>query len=549
MADDSTSPFSPTAVTAVQHSAPSLPLLARLPEVLGYTVTHEIARGGMGVVYAADDPVFDRQVAVKVMHAGLDAGRFVVEAKVTAQLPHPGIPPVYALGTLADGRPYLVMKLIQGRTLAEELRYTDPPCLPLSFEQICLTVGFAHARGIVHRDLKPANVMVGAFGEVLVMDWGLAKVAHHDRESGAGEDRGGAVPGGAAETLAGQVKGTPAFMAPEQARGEPVDCRADVFALGGILAVMLTGHPPFLGDTVLDTILKAALADLNVCFGRLATCGADAELVAVAQRCLAANPNDRFPNGEAVAEAVAAYRSGVEKRLNQAERNRAAAEARAREEINTRREAEARAEAERASATEQRKRRRVQLALATAVLLMVIGGGAAVRHQDQQTAERKLTEQRADAAREAEREAEYAERRLAEQRAAADRRAVEARLTGERDAETRNKVAQARQGVTAALALATSTGSRRRAWPLPKPQTWRGARRSGRPTWIGRRATWSSSSNWTASGTASGCTWPRRRGSTPVARRRSTAKRSRLARWTRWLWNPTLRSRKSLRPP
>ena len=119
-------------------------------------------------------PAFDREVAVKVMHPGQDGQRFVVESKVTAQLPHPGIPPVHELGTLPDGRPFLAMKLVEGRTLAEELKASGRSELPRLvgiFERICLTVGFAHSRGIIHRDLKPANVMVGAFGEVLVMDW------------------------------------------------------------------------------------------------------------------------------------------------------------------------------------------------------------------------------------------------------------------------------------------------------------------------------------------------------------------------------------------
>ncbi|MCH8830699.1 MAG: serine/threonine protein kinase, partial [Planctomycetes bacterium] len=151
-----------------------------LPDVPGFLVSAEIARGGMGVVYAAHDPVFDREIAVKVMHPGQDADRFVVESKVTGGLPHPGIPPVHALGELPDGRPFLAMKLIRGRTLADDLRETDRhselPRLLGVFEQICQTVGFAHSAGIIHRDLKPANVMVGSFGEVQVMDWGMAKL-------------------------------------------------------------------------------------------------------------------------------------------------------------------------------------------------------------------------------------------------------------------------------------------------------------------------------------------------------------------------------------
>ncbi|QJW96351.1 serine/threonine-protein kinase [Frigoriglobus tundricola] len=157
----------------------------QLPAVPGYRVTHEIARGGMGCVLAARDLVLDRDVAIKVLLPGGDtadaARRFVTESKVTAQLPHPNVPPVYALGTLGDGSPFLVMKLVAGRTLAALLEQRGAPGDDLSrfvqaFEQVCLAVGFAHSQGVVHRDLKPANIMVGAFGEVQVMDWGLARL-------------------------------------------------------------------------------------------------------------------------------------------------------------------------------------------------------------------------------------------------------------------------------------------------------------------------------------------------------------------------------------
>jgi Flp pilus assembly protein TadD/tRNA A-37 threonylcarbamoyl transferase component Bud32 len=412
-----------------------------LPAVPGFVVTHEIARGGMGVVYAAHDPAFEREVAVKVMHTGQDAERFVVESKVTARLPHPGIPPVYALGTLADGRPFLALKLIEGHTLADELkaedRGSDLPRFLGVFEQICLTVGFAHSRDIVHRDLKPANVMVGRFGEVLVMDWGLAKELRNADCGLRIEDRTTAGSASSSvfnsairnpqsaieETVAGQVKGTPAYMAPEQARGEPVDARADVFALGGILAVVLTGKPPFLGDTVLDTVKRAARADVAECFAQLDACGIDAELIAVAKKCLAAKVDNRLANGEAVAAAVAAYRAGVEERLRRAERDRAVSDAEARE---------------------QRKRRKVQLALAAVVALFLTVGGAFAWHSDRQASERKLKEELAEAERKAERD-----------RAAAERKASEARLAGERDAEHRLKAEQARRGVAANLKLAT----------------------------------------------------------------------------------------------
>src|SRR5262249_31781214 len=158
-------------------------------------------------------------------------------------------------------------------------------------------VGFAHSKGIVHRDLKPSNVMVGNFGEVLVMDWGLAKEVGTRPDAAQLQERPERPQRNASETVTGQVKGTPAYMAPEQARGEPVEAGADVFALGGILAVVLTGRPPFWGETAMDTVLKAALAETGECLAALDMCGADAELVAVTKTCLAAAPADRPADG------------------------------------------------------------------------------------------------------------------------------------------------------------------------------------------------------------------------------------------------------------
>jgi WD40 repeat protein len=293
----------------------------------------------------------------------MDAAAFVREARITGRLPHPGIPPVYALGELPDGRPFLAMKLIRGDTLDKVLKArgtdltADRGRLLAAFEQMCHAVGYAHAQGIIHRDLKPSNVMVGAFGEVQVMDWGLAKETR-SAEGGTGNETttDSAVPRSALPdpryqaTVAGQIKGTPAYMAPEQARGEPVDARADVFALGGILAAILTGHPPFAGNSVLDTILRAAQAELGETFARLDASGADADLLALCKKCLAANRDDRFADARELAQAVAAYRAEVEARLMRAERERAAAE-------------------------ERRKRRRTQWALAASLLLLLVAGG------------------------------------------------------------------------------------------------------------------------------------------------------------------------------
>jgi tetratricopeptide (TPR) repeat protein/tRNA A-37 threonylcarbamoyl transferase component Bud32 len=314
------------------------------PVIPGYTIAGELARGGMGVVYAARETKLNREVAIKTLLPSLHshealAARFVVEAEITARLPHPGVPPVHALGELEDGSPYLVMKLIRGRTLAELLKERSSPSEDHAkyvavFEQIAQAVGFAHEQGIIHRDLKPLNVMVGAFGEVQVMDWGLAKdLASREAQPIVPEDDNADL----SHTSAGQVMGTPGYMAPEQARGEPADARADVFALGATLAAILTGVPAFVGTTARETIQKAARGELGETLDRLTTCGADGELVELAKDCLAADAAARPADAKQVASRVADYRLGVEQRLKQAETAKAEALVREAEQSKRRR--------------------------------------------------------------------------------------------------------------------------------------------------------------------------------------------------------------------
>jgi tetratricopeptide (TPR) repeat protein len=318
-----------------------------LPEYAGrFRLLCEIAHGGMGVVLRAHDPAIGRDVAIKVMlaaHRGIAAAvrRFFDEARLTGQLQHPGIAPVYDLGELPDGRPYFAMKLIQGRTLAELLAERpnpghDLPRFLRDFEAICRAVGYAHSCGVIHRDLKPLNIMVGAFGEVQVMDWGLAKVldqASRERQRPEGEhgDTQALHPGRDEESWAtegdrtqtGWALGTPGYMAPEQARGEAgADQRSDVFGLGAILCAILTGQPPFLGACSADIVFQTARGDLAGAFARLDGCGADAELVRLAKTCLSAQRDER----PADAAAVATYLTEAQERLRQAELARARAE-------------------------------------------------------------------------------------------------------------------------------------------------------------------------------------------------------------------------------
>jgi eukaryotic-like serine/threonine-protein kinase len=215
-----------------------------------YELGRELARGGMGVVYAARDRELGREVAVKVVAAEMadpeTVARLRREARIIAHLEHPGIVPVHDVGTLPDGRVFYAMKLVSGKRL-DALMSEGPPLgerLRL-FLRICEAVAFAHAHGVIHRDLKPENVMVGAFGEVLVVDWGVAK---HREEIPATEGSAAPPSGPRAEheTAHGTILGTPAYMAPEQARGEidRVDARADVYALGALLYFLLTGRAP-----------------------------------------------------------------------------------------------------------------------------------------------------------------------------------------------------------------------------------------------------------------------------------------------------------------
>jgi len=287
-----------------------------------YRLGKEIARGGMGKVNWATDELFNREVAVKFLLASpLEAPdlvkRFRYEAQVTARLQHPGIPPVHDLGTDENSRPFLVMKLIQGHTLQKHLHDRKSPSDELPrwiqvFEQVAKTVGFAHGKNVIHRDLKPQNIMLGVFGEVQVMDWGLAKELGSDRPEPAHHLR--AAAGADAVTRAGQILGTLQYMAPEQARGEvdQVDARADVFALGAILCEILTGAPPYQAETEVGLLCAAVEADLGKAHAALKQCGADEELIALAIRCLSPAKEDRPANGTEVADAVAAYRVGDE---------------------------------------------------------------------------------------------------------------------------------------------------------------------------------------------------------------------------------------------
>jgi eukaryotic-like serine/threonine-protein kinase len=364
---------------------PSTARSNRSAEAGRYTLYDEIARGGMGAILRGRDQNLGRELAIKVLlehHLNRPdlVRRFIEEAQIGGQLQHPGIVPVHELGMFEDDRPYFTMKLVRGRTLtalleARENLGDERPRFLAIFEHVCQTIAYAHSRGVIHRDLKPGNVMVGSFGEVQVMDWGLAKLlksdgaGDSDRPRRNAEDDVKPIAHGddVGVSRSGLVLGTPAYMAPEQARGETdeVDERADVFGLGAILCEILTGRPPYVGRTTDEIHHLAVTADLVDAHARLQTCGAEPEPVSLALRCLAPLPRNRPRDAGAVAVEITAYLRGVQERLKQAELARVEAQARSAQE-------------------KTRRRLAVGLAATIVVLMATLGGGWSWRESERQ---------------------------------------------------------------------------------------------------------------------------------------------------------------------
>ncbi len=262
----------------------------------GYVLLDKLGEGGMGGVYRVRDTALDRQVALKVIRivdsSGEFAGRLLREARVIARLEHPGIVPVHDVGSLLDGRVFYTMKLVQGRRLDQHTaELGGVPERLRTFQKICEAVSFAHAHDVLHRDLKPQNIMVGPFGEVLVMDWGVAKLlgaeafAERDEPGNPRQDHETSHPDTVqAETAAGMILGTPGYMAPEQAHGNVVAVgpRADVYSLGAVLKFLLQGS----GRTP-----KA--------------------LAAIADKATAEDAGQRYGSVEALADDIAHYLGGL----------------------------------------------------------------------------------------------------------------------------------------------------------------------------------------------------------------------------------------------
>lgn len=292
-----------------------------------YHVIETLGEGGMGTVYLAEDKELSREVALKVLRDTVGTPdaveRMLREARIIAGLEHPGVVPVHDVGCLPDGRVYYVMKRVRGRSLDQHVGAESTLADRLRiFERVCETVAFAHAHGVIHRDLKPHNVMIGEFGEVLVLDWGVAKLLKEPSPAAA-EPPSPVEPAAVHSedvesdpqrtqtifTKNGVVVGTPSYMSPEQALGhvDRVDQRSDVFALGAILYTLLAGRPP------LDRAEFARLRRdgvLRIEPVRRHDAGIPRPLEAICMKALAAEPGDRYDSAAALRADIASHLGG-----------------------------------------------------------------------------------------------------------------------------------------------------------------------------------------------------------------------------------------------
>src|SRR5262249_8468713 len=291
-----------------------------------FRVLRPHAHGGLGAVFVALDSELHREVALKQIldsHADDETSRrrFLLEAEITGGLEHPGIVPVYGLGTYGDGRPYYAMRFIRGESLkeaierfhADETLKRDPGRRSLElrmllrrFLDVCNAIEYAHSRGVLHRDIKPGNVIVGRHGETLVVDWGLAK-ARGRSDAVQSSDERPLVPSsasGSAETLPGSALGTPAYMSPEQARGdlEHLGPQSDVYSLGATLYCLLTGKPPVEDDDV--GVVLRAVQNGKFPLPRQLDPTIDRALEAVCLKAMALKAEDRYATPKALADDI-----------------------------------------------------------------------------------------------------------------------------------------------------------------------------------------------------------------------------------------------------
>ena len=301
-----------------------------LSDVERYSFREEVGRGGIGRVLVAFDQRVGREIAIKELlkkddgvketpltdKMRTDKMRFLKEAMVTGQLEHPGIVPVYEIGEDEKGNQYYTMKLVRGVTLSDAINKSDTlqkrlRLLP-HFRDICNAVAYAHSKGVIHRDIKPENIMIGEFGETVVIDWGLAKVKGQvdENEGELRDEISLLIETEHGKTAKGKAIGTPAYMPPEQAKGDisEIDERSDIYSLGAVLYEILTGHPPFEGKNARETVAMVmngspiSIFDLEP--------DAPADLCAVVEKTLTSNKNMRYQTAKEVAKEIENFMAG-----------------------------------------------------------------------------------------------------------------------------------------------------------------------------------------------------------------------------------------------
>ncbi|RME26851.1 MAG: protein kinase [Deltaproteobacteria bacterium] len=337
-----------SASVSVAVEMPTRPMVQHTPLEQRYKVSTLIGKGASGLVHRARDRALNRVVAIKTLKEDLAerrgmVARFIREARIVAQLEHPAIVPVHDLGQLPDGRWYITMKEVSGSTLrqlikelhrargngpfvATETGWTFRRSID-AFRTVCAALGFAHDRGVIHRDVKPDNIMVGAYGEVLLVDWGLAKVLAEPESDPltSGDDISSPwVAERGTRTRHGVVVGTPAYMSPEQARGETdrVGIRSEIWSLGGVLYTILYGRPPYRGRSK-DVLRRVARRPPPAIEG----VPVPEQLVEIWRRCMRMDPDDRYPDTQAIIDDIDAWIEGTRTRQRALEK---VAEARAR---------------------------------------------------------------------------------------------------------------------------------------------------------------------------------------------------------------------------
>ncbi len=314
-----------TIVFSVQEDTAAAEKIIRVRK--DYTISEQIARGGMGRIFSAGDSVLGRDVAIKLSSSGETGrnSRLWKEGTLLAKLAHPNIVPIYNLGQDGSGRPFYSMKLIRGRTLMQVIRllangdetararYTLNRLITI-FRKVCDGVAFAHSKGYLHRDIKPENVMLGEFGEVLLMDWGLAQ------EISPSPSEKSKVNELEEQTTQAYVEGTPEYMSPEQTRGERLDVRSDVYSLGGLLHTLLSYGPPFRAKNVPELLLKVRKGEIqpirkprvntSLRSANSKNTGVPIALQAVTRKAMALHRERRYQSVEEMVRDIEAYQNG-----------------------------------------------------------------------------------------------------------------------------------------------------------------------------------------------------------------------------------------------